>query len=91
MEHVAVISAFLKDKDLHRKGFMERQIRLSAKDKTLILLVSLNMLRDDRGEYLGLVAVFEDLSEIERAQRTAAGREVARRIAHEVKNPLTPI
>jgi two-component system nitrogen regulation sensor histidine kinase NtrY len=37
------------------------------------------------------VAVLEDLSEIEKAQRMAAWREVARRIAHEVKNPLTPI
>ena len=35
--------------------------------------------------------VFEDLTELERAQRLAAWREVARRIAHEVKNPLTPI
>jgi len=49
------------------------------------------VLRDDRGRYLGLVVVFEDLSEIEKAQRMAAWREVARRIAHEVKNPLTPI
>jgi two-component system nitrogen regulation sensor histidine kinase NtrY len=48
-------------------------------------------LRDDQGKYSGLVAVFDDLSEIERAQRMAAWREVARRIAHEVKNPLTPI
>jgi two-component system nitrogen regulation sensor histidine kinase NtrY len=55
------------------------------------LLISLNVLRDDRGNYLGIVAVFEDLSEIEKAQRMAAWREVARRIAHEVKNPLTPI
>ena len=49
------------------------------------------MLRDDQGTYLGLVAVFDDLSEIERVQRMAAWREIARRIAHEVKNPLTPI
>ena len=70
---------------------MEKQIRVSVKDKILTLLVSLNVLRDDRGKYLGLVAVFEDLTEIERAQRMAAWREVARRIAHEVKNPLTPI
>jgi two-component system nitrogen regulation sensor histidine kinase NtrY len=35
--------------------------------------------------------VFEDLTELERAQRLAAWREVARRIAHEVKNPLTPV
>jgi len=90
-EHVDVINEVWRDKGLYRKGFMERQIRLSLGGKMLTLLVSLNMLRDDRGKHLGLVAVFEDLSEIERAQRMAAWREVARRIAHEVKNPLTPI
>ncbi|MBC8457694.1 MAG: PAS domain S-box protein, partial [Deltaproteobacteria bacterium] len=90
-EHVDVINEVWGDKSLYRKGFMERQIRLSLGGKMLTLLVSLNMLRDDRGKHLGLVAVFEDLSEIERAQRMAAWREVARRIAHEVKNPLTPI
>jgi two-component system nitrogen regulation sensor histidine kinase NtrY len=48
-------------------------------------------LRDIQDNYLGLVAVFEDLTELEKAQRMAAWREVARRIAHEVKNPLTPV
>jgi two-component system nitrogen regulation sensor histidine kinase NtrY len=51
----------------------------------------LNVLRDDQKNYLGLVAVLEDLTDLEKAQRLAAWREVARRIAHEVKNPLTPI
>jgi len=90
-DYVKVINEFLKDKSLFRKGFMERQIKISIQDKTLTLMVYLNVLRDDRGRYLGLVAVFEDLTETERAQRIAAWREVARRIAHEVKNPLTPI
>ncbi len=43
------------------------------------------------GVYRGSVAVFEDITELERMQRMAAWREVARRIAHEIKNPLTPI
>ncbi len=90
-EYVKAINGFLKEKSIFRRGFMVRQIRLSVENKTLTLLVSLNVLRDDRGKYLGLVAVFEDVSEIEKAQRMAAWREVARRIAHEVKNPLTPI
>ncbi len=90
-EYVKAINGFLGDKSFFRRGFMVRQIRLSVENKTLTLLVSLNVLRDDRGKYLGLVAVFEDVSEIEKAQRMAAWREVARRIAHEVKNPLTPI
>ncbi len=89
--YVNVINEFLQDKNLFRKGFMELQISLSVENKILTLLVSLNVLRDDRGKYLGLVAVFENLTEIERAQKMAAWREMARRIAHEVKNPLTPI
>ncbi len=40
---------------------------------------------------LGYVVVFEDLSDVLRAQKQAAWREVARRVAHEIKNPLTPI
>ena len=40
---------------------------------------------------MGIVVVFDDLTDFEKAQRMAAWREVARRIAHEVKNPLTPI
>ncbi|MBW2128965.1 MAG: PAS domain-containing protein, partial [Deltaproteobacteria bacterium] len=91
LDQFRIIEEFLTDKRLFRKGSVERQARITVGEKTLILLVSLNVLRDDQGRYLGLVAVFEDLTEIERAHRMAAWREVARRIAHEVKNPLTPI
>ena len=45
----------------------------------------------DSGEDSGVVAVFDDLTQLDRAQRDAAWAEVARRLAHEVKNPLTPI
>ena len=90
-DYVALIREFLKDRRLFRKDFLERQIRVSVGNKTLTLLISVTVLRDDRGKYLGLVAVFDDLTEIMTAQRMAAWREVARRIAHEVKNPLTPI
>jgi two-component system nitrogen regulation sensor histidine kinase NtrY len=48
-------------------------------------------LQDDNHRPIGVVIVFDDLTELEKAQRMAAWREVARRIAHEVKNPLTPI
>ena len=43
------------------------------------------------GQRLGYVIVFEDLSDLLKAQKQAAWREVARRVAHEIKNPLTPI
>ena len=48
-------------------------------------------LRDENGEFMGTVVVFDDLTQLIKAQRMAAWREVARRIAHEIKNPLTPI
>ncbi len=53
--------------------------------------VTFNALKDEAGRQLGIVMVFDDVTELEKAQRMAAWREVARRIAHEVKNPLTPI
>jgi two-component system nitrogen regulation sensor histidine kinase NtrY len=48
-------------------------------------------LRDSQGPRRGVVLVIEDLSELLSAQRAAAWSEVARRMAHEIKNPLTPI
>ncbi|MBI5681828.1 MAG: HAMP domain-containing protein [Deltaproteobacteria bacterium] len=72
-------------------GTIERQIKIDLNDKTLIVLVNLTMLKDDDGKYIGMVAVFDDLSQILKTQRMTAWKEVAQRIAHEIKNPLTPI
>jgi two-component system nitrogen regulation sensor histidine kinase NtrY len=76
---------------LSPKGMIQRQIRMEIKEKTLSLLASFTILRDQDERSLGVVIVFDDLTELEKIQRLAAWREVARRIAHEVKNPLTPI
>ncbi|MDR4468184.1 MAG: hypothetical protein MRJ68_07790 [Nitrospira sp.] len=48
-------------------------------------------MRDEANKSLGFVLVFEDLTELIKAQKVAAWQEVARRVAHEIKNPLTPI
>ncbi|MBF0390782.1 MAG: HAMP domain-containing protein [Desulfamplus sp.] len=50
-----------------------------------------DVLASSSGDIIGVVMVFDDVTELEKAQRMVAWREVARRIAHEVKNPLTPI
>jgi two-component system nitrogen regulation sensor histidine kinase NtrY len=76
---------------LSSKGTLQRPIRMEIKEKTLSLLASFTILRDQDERSLGVVIVFDDLTELEKIQRLAAWREVARRIAHEVKNPLTPI
>ncbi len=54
-------------------------------------MINLTALKDEEGKSLGVVAVFDELTQLIKAQRMAAWREVARRIAHEIKNPLTPI
>ncbi len=53
--------------------------------------INFNILKNDLDQNIGAVLVFDDVTQLEKAQRVAAWREVARRIAHEVKNPLTPI
>ena len=70
---------------------VRKQIQLPSGDDVLTLLATLTLLQDDDGRPLGTVVVFDDYTQEVRAQRMAAWREVARRIAHEIKNPLTPI
>ena len=70
---------------------VEMPLKLIIEGRPRSFLISLNALTDDTGKHMGIVMVFDDLTELEKAQRMAAWREVARRIAHEVKNPLTPI
>jgi two-component system nitrogen regulation sensor histidine kinase NtrY len=74
-----------------RAGTVERELQLPLDGKSLTLLASLTALGGPEGEHLGIVLVFDDLTELLTAQRLAAWREVAQRIAHEIKNPLTPI
>ncbi len=69
----------------------QRQLDLEVKGRIVKILVNAVILRGDQGDDYGIVAVFEDITELEKMQRLAAWREVARRIAHEIKNPLTPI
>ena len=70
---------------------VEQHMRLSLGGDFASLRVKLAPLAGEKKEILGLLMTFDDLTELEKAQRLAAWQEVARRIAHEVKNPLTPI
>ena len=81
----------LQELNSAKNDAVEFPIRLDVHGRPRSFLVNFNALKDDTGHYLGVVMVFDDLTELEKAQRMAAWREVARRIAHEVKNPLTPI
>lgn len=69
----------------------QRRFDLEVRGETIMLLVNAVALMDSEGGDTGIVAVFENISELEKMQRLDAWKEVARRIAHEIKNPLTPI
>jgi two-component system nitrogen regulation sensor histidine kinase NtrY len=73
-----------------RMGTSSREMQIKGADGELNVEVTVASLQHDR-HHLGYVIVFEDLSDLLKAQKQVAWREVARRVAHEIKNPLTPI
>ncbi len=85
------IRQMIKDMSREKRSFIQEQVELRVGEATLTLLVSLRFMLDDAGRYLGLLIVFEDLTQMIKAQKVAAWQEVAQGIAHEIKNPLTPI
>lgn len=73
-----------------RMGVVTRELELVAGGRLLHAAVTVSSLGPRRAN-TGYVVVLDDLTELLRAQKSAAWQEVARRIAHEIKNPLTPI
>ena len=88
---LAEVAALVQRTRRLTSGVAEREITLTRDGQTVSLVAMATALRGPEGEYAGAVAVFDDLTELLKAQRLAAWREVAQRIAHEIKNPLTPI
>ncbi|MEM6728873.1 MAG: ATP-binding protein, partial [Pseudomonadota bacterium] len=74
-----------------RKAAAQREIRLTRHGAHEILLVRVARRKGDGDNTEGYVIAFEDVTSLVGAQRMAAWGDVARRIAHEIKNPLTPI
>jgi two-component system, NtrC family, nitrogen regulation sensor histidine kinase NtrY len=73
-----------------RMGATTSQMEINVARSKLDVAVTVAALKH-ASQQLGYVIVFEDLSDVLKAQKQAAWREVARRVAHEIKNPLTPI
>jgi len=89
--HFEIVKSFVDAYRMSRQPYIEQQTQVIIGNRSMVLLVKASILRDDQDQYMGVVVVLDDLTELEKAQRMAAWREVARRIAHEIKNPLTPI
>jgi two-component system nitrogen regulation sensor histidine kinase NtrY len=85
-EMAELVAAALERPDkLHDR---EIQMVRAGRQRTLIARVAAETVRE---EVVGFVITFDDITELQSAQRKAAWADVARRIAHEIKNPLTPI
>jgi two-component system nitrogen regulation sensor histidine kinase NtrY len=72
-------------------GDTAEAIKISRQRKVENLLVRIGTRVSEKGLLEGFVVVFDDVTELVSAQKLAAWGDVARRIAHEIKNPLTPI
>jgi len=90
-DYMPVIRDVLRELVESGKDSIRKQLNLEIGDQKLTLLTNVTTLRDENSEFMGTVVVFDDLTQLIKAQRMAAWREVARRIAHEIKNPLTPV
>ena len=90
-ENMSVINELLDDVNTSGRGLVEKQIELTIRERPLTVLVTITVIHESKGQNLGMVVVLEDLTQLQKAERAAAWREVARRMAHEIKNPLTPV
>lgn len=91
LEYFRTFAELQKTMQDHKLESLQKELRLNVQGEAVPLQVNLSILKDEKGEEIGKILVFDDMTPIVNAQRAAAWTEVARRIAHEIKNPLTPI
>jgi two-component system nitrogen regulation sensor histidine kinase NtrY len=85
-EMMQLVSQVMADTDRNKQG--EIKIERDGLEKTLVVSIAVEKIK---GKIMGYVVTFDDVSELLFAQRRAAWADVAQRVAHEIKNPLTPI
>jgi two-component system, NtrC family, nitrogen regulation sensor histidine kinase NtrY len=84
------MAGLLNEAERRPDRLAQSQVQLARRSSTRTLLVRIAAEHAD-GEISGFVVTFDDITELLSAQRKAAWADIARRIAHEIKNPLTPI
>lgn len=90
-ENYKIFSGIVKSMLENSLLSLQKEIRITVGSENIPLSVHVSILKDEEGKDIGRIMVFDDMTPIVNAQRAAAWTEVARRIAHEIKNPLTPI
>jgi len=81
----------IEEASRHREDVRPQEVSITREGREVHLAVMTTPLKRDDDSTEGVVVVFDDVTPLVRAQKVAAWREVARRLAHEIKNPLTPI
>ncbi len=84
------MAGLLEEAALRPERLAQGKVQIAGTNSTRTLLVRIAAEHDD-GDISGFVVTFDDITELLSAQRKAAWADIARRIAHEIKNPLTPI
>jgi two-component system nitrogen regulation sensor histidine kinase NtrY len=69
----------------------EKEIHIISNGQTTTVALALSPLQQSDGDFSGMIVVFDNLTQLIKAQKMATWKEVAQRVAHEIKNPLTPI
>ena len=82
---------FLREARGKDGGSVTREMRLNLKQDVTYVRASLTTMKDHESRVEGFLITFDDITHIVRAERLATWREVARKLTHEIKNPLTPI
>lgn len=90
-ENYKTFTAIVKSMKQNSFSSLQKEIRITVGKETIPISVHVSILNNEANEEIGRIMVFDDMTPIVNAQRAAAWTEVARRIAHEIKNPLTPI
>lgn len=86
-----ILRIFQQSPSERTSGTTAEEIRFRAAGREAIVLCTAGSITAADGEVLGYVLLLDDITELSRSQHLAAWRDVARRIAHEIKNPLTPL
>ncbi|MBU1185617.1 MAG: HAMP domain-containing protein [Acidobacteria bacterium] len=82
----------LIENGLHKSfSLINEEITLTIDDHKSSLALTISPLHEANENFSGMILVFDDLTQLIKAQKLSAWKEVAQRVAHEIKNPLTPI
>ena len=86
-----LLKALAPDNGKSSTSIAEVETRIESGGRELIVVATAGRIISGEGAHLGYVLLLDDVTELSRSQHLAAWRDVARRIAHEIKNPLTPL